>query len=179
MAKDKNFSPSESSRIAQIKFIVFFFFLVLGFTLLVRVSFIDENLILPYTKLIAWISAKSLLLFGIQVDAVDTYMRHPSFSVDIRRGCDGIVATLILVSACIAFPSSWIQKVKGILGGYTLIFVLNLVRVDVLFALGMWGWMSLFEFVHTYIAQFIVIVCAMAFWIFWVSRLRESRDASS
>jgi exosortase/archaeosortase family protein len=159
------------SRKEAVRFIVFFFLLVLGFTFLVRLPLIDEGLILPYTKFITWISSKSFLLAGIEVEAISTYMRHPSFSVDIRRGCDGVVATLILVSACIAFPAPWWKKIRGVLWGYVLIFVLNLVRVVVLFSLGMKGWMEAFEFVHTYIAQFVVIAAAMIFWVYWASRL--------
>lgn len=161
------------SRKEAVRFIIFFFLLVLGFTFLVRLPLIDEGLILPYTKFITWISSKSFLIAGIEVEPLNTYMRHSSFTVDIRRGCDGVVATLILVSACIAFPAPWKKKLTGVLWGYILIFVLNLVRVVILFSLGMKGWMGAFEFVHTYIAQFVVIAAAMIFWVYWASRLNN------
>lgn len=174
MSRNNPPKKPQEARKAGARFIILFFFLVLGFTFLVRSTIVDNNIILPYTKFITWISAKSFFLFGIDVEPVDTYMRHPDFSVDIRRGCDGVVATLILISACVAFPSPWIQKIKAVVYGYLLIFLLNIVRIFVLFSLGLMGWMKAFNFVHTYIAQFIVIACAMIFWIFWASRLKNS-----
>jgi exosortase/archaeosortase family protein len=171
-AKD---SENRGSRQA-FKFLLSFFFLVVGFTFLIRLTFIDENLVLPYTQFISWFTALLFQSVGIGVESSQTLLRHPDFTVDIRRGCDGIVATLILVSALIAYPSPWKSKFVGVFWGYILIFFLNLVRVIVLFSLGILGWMDTFNFVHTYIAQFVVIACAMLYWIFWAGRLRESFD---
>lgn len=172
-------AQQKKSRKQAVQFVALFFLLVLGFTFLVRLSFIDEHLILPYTQFIAWISAKTFLIFGVEVEAVETYLRHPRFSVDIRRGCDGVVATLILISACIAYPAPWEKKLQGVFWGYILIFVLNLIRVDILFGLGVLGWMWAFDFVHTYIAQFIVIASAMLFWIYWASNLKNSDQTAA
>ena len=156
----------------MIRFIVVFFALVIGFTWLIKLPLIDEWIISPY---VAGITSLSGFLYGIIDNSVETggtYLRHPDFSVNIKKGCDGIVAAIILVSACIAFPSTWKMKIAGIVEGYLLIFVLNIVRILLLFSLGVHGHMEIFNLVHVYVAQFIVIIGAMVFWIYWAGKTR-------
>ena len=94
--------------------------------------------------------------------------------MDIRKGCDGVVATLILISACLAYPLSWHQRFWGTVWGYLLIQVLNLIRIVGLFLLIQRGSHQIFDFFHTYVSQFIVIAAAMVFWIYWVGRQRAA-----
>lgn len=95
--------------------------------------------------------------------------------MSIRRGCDGIVATILLVSACLAYPLSWKRRLSGVLLGYLLIFSLNLIRIVGLFVAGLKGSAQTFGIVHTYVSQFVVIALAMVFWIYWVGRERTVR----
>ena len=90
--------------------------------------------------------------------------------MNIRRGCDGVVATILLVSACLAYPLAWKSRLSGVLWGYVLIFALNLVRVVGLFIAGLKGSEQTFGFLHTYVSQFIVIALTMVFWIYWAGR---------
>ena len=83
--------------------------------------------------------------------------------MSIRRGCDGIVATILLVSACLAYPLSWKRRLSGVLLGYLLIFSLNLIRIVGLFVAGLKGSAQTFGIVHTYVSQFVVIALAMVF----------------
>ena len=92
--------------------------------------------------------------------------------MNIRRGCDGVVATILLVSACLAYPLAWKSRLSGVLWGYVLIFALNLVRIVGLFIAGLNGSEQTFGFLHTYVSQFIVIALTMVFWIYWVGRER-------
>jgi exosortase H (IPTLxxWG-CTERM-specific) len=149
-------------------------FLVIGIlgTLVIRIEWVDDHAVYPYTRFIAALSAGVFQLAAMDVQARDTMLLHPDFRVDIRRGCDGVVATLILVAACVAFPVAWARRLWGVLLGYLLIFVMNLIRIVVLMGLGIGGQMALFDFVHTYISQFIVIAAAVAFWLYWASAER-------
>jgi exosortase H (IPTLxxWG-CTERM-specific) len=155
-----------------IRFVFLFFVLVLGFNLLMELSWFQENLLVPYTEAIARVSGGLLRLFGEVVQVSGTIIRSDAFAVDIRRGCDGVVATIILVSACLAFPLAWGLKASGVLLGYALIQVLNLIRIVGLFLLGAAGADQLFDFFHTYVSQFIVIALTMVFWIYWIGRER-------
>ena len=153
-----------------IRFVLLFFVFVIGFNLLMEISWVQENLVLPYTTAIAKVSAVLLGLFESSIQVSGTIIRSESFAVDIRRGCDGVIATIILVSACLAFPLTWRQRASGALLGYLLIQILNLVRIVGLFLLGGAGAAQLFDFFHTYVSQFFVIALTMVFWIYWIGR---------
>lgn len=153
-----------------LKFSGLFFAYVLLAGFLIRLDWVDQHLIGPYTVLITRISGAILNAAGVSVETLGTNIRHSSFAVDIRRGCDGIVASVILVSACLAYPLRWRARVLGSLWGYTLIFVLNLIRVTGLFYVGLKGSSQTFEFIHIYVAQFAVIALAMVYWIYWIGR---------
>ncbi|HEY3129611.1 MAG TPA: exosortase H [Acidobacteriota bacterium] len=152
------------------KFLGLFFAYVLLAGFLIRLDWVDRRLMHPYTVLITRISGAILNAMGILVETLGTTIRHNSFAVDIRRGCDGVVATAVLVSACLAYPLRWKARVLGALSGYALIFVLNLIRVMGLFYVGLKGSSRTFEFFHIYVSQFAVIALAMVFWIYWVGR---------
>lgn len=146
-----------------------FAYVLLG-AFFIRLDWVDQHLIRPYTVFITHISGAVLNAAGVSVETLGTTIRHSSFVVDIRKGCDGIPATLVLISACLAYPLSWRARVLGSLWGYTLIFVLNLIRVTGLFYIGLKGSSQTFEFVHIYVAQFAVIALAMVYWIYWIGR---------
>jgi len=160
------------NRNSRIRFLAIFALLVTGFTLIIKLPFIDQWIISPYVEGITSVAAMVYGIFDSSVEASMTYLRHPEFSVNIKKGCDGIIASIILVSACIAFPSTWKMKIAGIISGYILIFALNIARILVLFTMGVHGEMKLFNLVHVYVAQFIVIVGAMVFWIYWAGKTR-------
>jgi exosortase H (IPTLxxWG-CTERM-specific) len=153
-----------------LRFVGLFFVFVLGLTFLIQISWLDEHLIEPYTQLIA--AAAGSLLRGIigNVEVVGTMIRQGNFAVEIRRGCDGVVASILLISACLAYPFSWRNRLTGVLLGYTLIFVLNMLRIVVLFFVGLAGSAQSFQFFHVYVSQFVVIGFTMVFWIFWAGR---------
>lgn len=156
----------------MIRFLMLFVALVIGLTLFINIPQVDLHLVTPYVEGITFLSGSVYGLADSSVESNHTYLRHPDFSVNIKKGCDGIVASIILISACIAFPSSWKMKIKGIIMGYLLIFLLNLVRILILFTLGVQGKMEMFHLVHAYVAQFIVIIGAMVFWVYWAGKTR-------
>jgi len=161
-----------TNRASKVRFLILFFLLVAGLSLLIKLPAVDQWIITPYVEGITSIAGFISGIASGSVEASRTYLHHPDFSVNIKKGCDGIIATIILVSACIAFPSTWKMKVLGILSGYLLIFILNIARILLLFSLGVHGEMELFNLVHVYVAQFIVIVGAMVFWIYWAGKTR-------
>lgn len=168
-------SLTERLKTPASRFILLFIGLVLVLNLVISIGWIDHHVIFPYTKAIAAIASGLLSPLGYDVSNQDTIIRSSTFAVDIRRGCDGVVATMLLISACLAYPAPGRQKLLGTLAGYCLIFGLNLVRIVVLFILGQEGARGAFEFVHTYVAQFVVIALSMVFWIYWAGRQQPLR----
>jgi exosortase/archaeosortase family protein len=64
----------------------------------------------------------------------------------------------------------------GTLLGYGLIFALNLLRIIVLFLIGLSESTQTFHFFHIYVSQFAVIAFTMVFWIFWAGRKTTLRS---
>ncbi|MBI2822880.1 MAG: exosortase H [Acidobacteria bacterium] len=155
---------------AAIRFAGLFFLCALCLTFLLRLSWIDHGVVEPYTRFLAGISAGAMNLFGSTAQAHGTIIQQGSFAVEIRRGCDGIVATLLLVSACLAYPLPWKDRLWGVLAGYGLIFILNLARTVALFFIGLKGSVQTFDLFHNYVSQFVVIAVAMVFWAGWAGR---------
>lgn len=155
---------------AALRFVGLFFLFVVGLTLVIQIPWVDEHVIGPYTSLLASIGGGIMNLFGYGVSTAGSVIRKEAFAVDIKRGCDGVVATVLLVSACLAYPFSWRDRLWGTFYGYALIFGLNMVRIVGLFLLGLSGSSQTFDFFHTYVSQFAVIAFTMVFWFFWAGR---------
>ncbi len=153
-----------------LRFVGIFIVLVIFLSWLVQTSWVDRQLIGPYTSWLAGIATLILNLFGVEADHYGSVIRQPLFAVDIKRGCDGVVASILLISACLAYPFSWRDRGLGVLAGYGLIFVLNMIRIVGLFLIGLKGSAGVFDFFHTYVSQFVVIALTMVFWIFWAGR---------
>ena len=153
-----------------LRFVGLFLACVLGLTFFVQLSWTDQTLVLPCTESITRLSGSVLRLLGFPAQVQGTIIRQDHFGVDIRRGCDGIVASLLLVSACLAYPFTWKNRLLGTLWGYCLIFMRNLVRIVGLFIAGLKGSTQTFNFLHTYVSQFAVIALATVFGVFWAGR---------
>ena len=97
------------------------------------------------------------------------------FAVSIEAGCNGVEATLVLIAAILAFPSTWKQKLWGLGLGVLAVQGLNVVRIVSLFYLGQWN-MTAFEWAHLYIWQALIMLDVLIVWLIWVRRI--NRDAT-
>jgi len=159
-----------------VRFVLTFFICVAAFSLVVQVPWINDRIIIPYTAFLARITARVLTWTGYPVAAEGPALIWKGIVVSIRRGCDGLEAAILLISACLAYPARWKSKLLGTLAGFVVIFVLNLVRIVVLAYLGFTGTQENFDFAHVYVAQFAVIAVTMVFWIFWAGKQKPIRS---
>lgn len=112
-----------------------------------------------------------LNLSGNSVQVNGGLISSPDFSMGIVSGCTGIIPTVILVSAVLAYPCQAKQKATGIALGIAAIFVLNLLRTVSLFLIGSRFSSSFFNTAHFLIWQPIMIMLAIVLWLFWVEKL--------
>ena len=99
--------------------------------------------------------------------------------MSIEAGCNGIEATMVLLAAILAFPSTWKQKAWGLGLGFIAVQGLNVVRIISLFYLGQWN-MTAFEWAHLYIWQALIMLEVLIVWFFWVRCMnRSARNAQS
>ncbi|MDR2173853.1 MAG: exosortase H [Burkholderiales bacterium] len=131
----------------------------------------------PWTIILAKISTWLVTLFDSQVEATGRVMRSLAngFGVSIEKGCNGIEATIVLVSAMLAFPSPWKHKIIGILSGFVAVQALNVVRVISLFYLGQWN-ETAFEWAHLYVWQALIMLDVLIVFLIWIRLLPNDRS---
>jgi len=142
------------------------------------IPFIHEGVIIPFTNLVAYISAAVASFFdgSIQADGIVMRSLNNGTAVKIMPGCNGVEAMICLAAAIIAFSASWKHKIVGLMTGFFAIQVLNIVRIISLFYLLQWN-KDWFEWAHLYIWQALIILDALIIFILWVRWLPvESND---
>ena len=148
---------------------------VLG--LLASTSEADRHLHDPIARGFAFLSRLILSAFG-KASVSGSNLDYNGFGIQIVEACDGVLPAMIFLSAVLAFPSRWIDKGWGILIGLPSIFLINLVRLVSLMLVGA-AWPGVFEQVHIYVWQALVITLSMVVWVFWAERFVRPRSGAS
>ncbi len=106
---------------------------------------------------------------GFTVAVEGTRISAAGFAVDVTEACSGVVPTAIYSAAVIAYPASWSARLLGLLLGGVVIHTLNVFRVVGLFLVGLFA-NPYFHYTHVYLAQAVIIVAAVATWLYWAQR---------
>jgi len=139
----------------------------------------QRYLVIPVTNTVAEISATIIRTFDTDTIASGKTIWNPGngFGVTIEAGCNGVEASIFLVAVMLAFPSSWRQKLVGILLGTASVHILNLARIISLFYIGQWN-KELFEWAHLYIWQALIMLDVLIVFLLWLRYLvRTQTDA--
>ena len=104
------------------------FFLLIGFTPIQKV--IDINGL--YTQAVVSLTAMVLEIMGIPCTYQGSIIKVSGISLDVRFGCNGLEAVMIYAVAIIAFPATWKKRLIGIVGGFLVIQVINIIRIAAL-----------------------------------------------
>lgn len=133
---------------------------------------VNDHVVLPFTEIVVGATAFLLRTLHQQVDVLGTVLRTPRFALDVRNGCNGLEAVMVLAAAMLAFPSTLRSRLAGLFAGSVAIQILNLVRVTSLVWLGEHH-REFFDFVHVGVWQSIVILAAVSMFIFWSWKFAE------
>lgn len=139
------------------------FFLFTKFTPLQKI--IDVNGF--YTSGVVFITSKVLGIINIPCTYYGSIIQLPSISLDIQFGCNGLEAVMIFSVAVIAFPSSWKSKLLGIISGFIVLQVINIVRIAGLAYAGI-HFKKLFQYIHIYVAQGVMIAIALGLFFIYI-----------
>jgi len=162
-----------------VKFIVTYVVLMGGFFALLRfqpVSGVGDLYSFYETGLIS--SCVELLNFlGLKASGQGSLLFLPNITFDVRFGCNGLEAVLIYAVAVISFPAKWLKKTIGIAAGFLIIQVINLLRIVGLAFSGVY-YKEIFDLLHIYIAQGIMIAVALGVFLIYIYYLGhgESRQ---
>lgn len=155
-----------------IVFVARFFAALVVFYVVVASAPVNDQVIVPFTKLIVRTSAAILRAVHEPIDVVGTVIRTSSFALDVRNGCNAVEAMLLLASAMIAFPATVRSRLAGLLVASAAVQILNLIRVSSLVWLGEHH-RGAFDLVHVAVWQTIVILAALTMFIFWSLKYAE------
>lgn len=133
---------------------------------------VQKHLVMPFTGLLADVSAALIKLLDAQVTSYDNVIQSTAngFGVAIMPGCNGVEACILLLAAILAFPAPWRTKLAGMGLGLLAVQAVNLVRIISLFYLGQWN-MDWFDFAHQYLWQALIMVDVLVVWLVWVRYL--------
>ncbi len=163
---------------AQKKFLVRFVLYLVGFYALVAIRPVNDAVVVPFTTFLVRISAGILGVIGERVVTDGTAIRSALFAVDVKNGCNGIEATLLLLAAMLAFPAPAKARAAGLAIGILAIQGVNLVRIVSLFWLGAHR-RDVFDLFHAAIWQTILILLAVGIFLAWGKRLRGGEAAEA
>ncbi len=131
---------------------------------------LDRQLVDPFTRWIAQLTKTILTLAGIQAWVTGKVVGTPAFSVAIQNNCNAIYEIALFVAAVLAYPATWRERAWGVVLGFGVLYVVNLIRVVSLIYIG--GHLpTYFNASHIYIWQSLFIVFALGLWIYWAGSL--------
>jgi exosortase H (IPTLxxWG-CTERM-specific) len=133
---------------------------------------VNDNVIVPFTALIVRTTAVVMRAVHEPIDVTGTVIRTSTFALDVRNGCNGVEAMMLVAAAMIAFPATLRSRLSGLFVVCTAIQLLNLVRVSSLIWLGEHH-RAAFELAHVTIWQTIVILAALSMFVFWSLKFAE------
>jgi exosortase H (IPTLxxWG-CTERM-specific) len=168
----KERTQDASSRAELTRFGILFISLVILFSYLSSTRIAARFLHDPLCGLVARSAVPFLSLWG-DASSAGSLLNLDGFSVSIVEACDGVLPAYIYLCAILAFPSRWSAKLWGVLLGIPAILLINLFRVVTLAIVGA-RWPDLFEGVHIYVWQALVIALSMALWILWAERFART-----
>lgn len=159
--------PRQDSPVKEILKRFAIFFGTLGiFYGITAMSWFREGLFPWYLRLNAKISAWILTLFGENAQASNFLVYTNKFQLEIRKGCDAIEPSALLVAAVLVSPATTRQKAKVLLIGVPILLVINLVRIISLYYTGV-HYPDAFEMVHVDIWQPGFVALTLIVWALW------------
>jgi exosortase H (IPTLxxWG-CTERM-specific) len=133
----------------------------------------------PWTNQLAKICQFLVSSFDPNVIATGKILRSSQngFAVSIEAGCNGVEATIVLLGAILAFPTTWKHKLIGFTAGVLAVQGLNIIRVISLFYIGQYS-MWFFELMHLYVWQALIMLDVLIVWLVWIKYLPK-QDAAA
>jgi len=146
----------------------FSLYTILAFLLLYA---LDDLVVVPFTRRIAWLTERSLRVAGVQSWVAGASVGIPGFAVEIKNNCNAIYEIGLYAAAVFAYPAPIRQRLAGFSLGAIVLYLVNLLRVLSLIALGRY-WPGGFQAAHLYVWQALFLAVVAACWLGWVGRVR-------
>jgi exosortase H (IPTLxxWG-CTERM-specific) len=162
----------------RIVFVAKFCMVMLGLYAVIALNQVNDGVVVPFTEVVTNGAVGLLSIFESGVGTAGTVMRSARFALDVRNGCNGVEAVILLAAAIFAFPATLRSRLIGVSAASVAIELLNLVRLSSLFWLGEHD-RRIFEFFHVAVWQSLVILAAISIFILWSWKFAEKPLAAS
>jgi len=182
--KGEKRSPNKDLKISKPqlsirRFALTYLILMGAFFLLIGLKPIQDIIDLNgfYSKGVVILTSKILEILSIPSTYQGSVIKLPSIALDVRFGCNGLETVMIYAVAIVAFPALWKYKFMGIVGGFVLIQVINILRISAL-AYSAVHFKSLFEYIHIYIAQGMMIAVSLGIFFIYLNHAKSSQQTN-
>ena len=164
-------------RLSIRRFALTYLILMGAFFLLIGLKPIQDIIDLNglYSKGVVILTSGILETLCISSNYQGSVIKLPSIALDVRFGCNGLEAVMIYAVAVMAFPAPWKNKVLGIAGGFVAIQVINILRIASL-AFSAIHFKSLFEYIHIYVAQGLMIAVSLGIFFIYLNYAKSSQQ---
>jgi exosortase H (IPTLxxWG-CTERM-specific) len=154
------------------RFVITFAIVLVSLFSLEMLNPVQEHLVVPFTTMLAKISAALISPFDNGVIAYGKVLqfKDTGFAVSIEAGCNGVEATIVLIAAVVAYPASWKARISAIALGFLAIQILNIARIISLFYLGDWD-IDIFSWVHLYLWPSLIMLDVLVVFIVYLRYL--------
>ena len=123
---------------------------------------VDDATVVPATWLVNLISP------AVHASAAGASIRAVGGGINILNGCEGFEVLFLLVAALIVSPMTWGRRVLGLLAGTLFVWLLNQVRILVLFY-AYRADQDLFALLHGTVAPLVMIVLVTIAFVLFLS----------
>ncbi len=153
-----------------LKVYMFFGLVVLALFTLTMIRPVMRAVVLPFNEFLAWSSAGMLTILGNHgVASAGAAVSSGGFGFTIAEGCNGIYALSIVLAGIVAIPMRFRHRLAGLALATLVVMLLNYVRILSLWYAGNSS-SFLYEIMHTYLWEFIIIAVGSLFLYLWYER---------
>lgn len=164
---------SSAQRRAQFGFLLRFLLIVGVLYVLIALRPVDRSFVTPFSGGIAAVSSRVLNLIGSDVVTTrGTMMFSPRFAVDVKNGCNGLEAVILVVAAILSFPAPWRLRLLGAVASAVIIQAVNIVRVSSLFVIGR-DHPNAFNSAHVVVWQSAMFLLSVVLFLVWSARVNR------
>lgn len=163
------------------KFIAGFAACIIAFYILYYSTWFETNLKSPILGMQAVAGGALLNLFGYGVSVADAAISGAGASVKIAGGCDGLEATALFLAAILVFPLPFKFKWPGLLIGFIVLSIVNIVRIAGLYLTQKY-WPEAFDFMHVQGGLYfysIITILLMLIWANWALKNYKKENLSA
>ena len=140
--------------------------LVAAFLLFLRHTEIGRAMNQWTNAVVASVCSRVLRGFSFDATTEGRFIYAQSFTVEIVDECNGLLATSLLVAACLSYPASWRHRFLGVLSSILFVFSLNQIRLVSVMLVGTYHRESVQFFEEVFIRAIHWLIALLFFW-FW------------